>query len=195
VGLLRENCYIVNVCNCYSTSYKGYDLDGPQIEACRSRFVAEVQKSRAKVVLCLGKDAFQHTTGIKHPLEKARGYFYDLSNCKPLTYRIREQTGVTKCGFKCETCATKGFLLVDEKPVECVDCGGRGKAPHPKYGYTVKTIPSPLPKTVKWIIPTYSPKDVQLDALRSVIAMKVDADRAVRALSGAAPETVEWRRR
>lgn len=188
-GLSRADCRIVNVCNCWPIGNKGRDLSEQQIGACWGRFNADIEASRAKVIICLGGDALTRITGLTK-IDRYRGFVFtpDMLRSQTLPMPV---LGAYKTSSKCKACLGTGSVQY-ANPEEgydftCVDCKGTGykfrKGDERLLREKLEIIPV-LPASVQYIVAAYHPGYVAKMGRKPLRAFINDLGRAVRASQG-----------
>jgi DNA polymerase-1 len=123
----------------------------------------ELMSSGALSALCLGGEAFGFLSGIRRSIVSCRGYLFDRDDCVPITIREREQIGLYRTTRKkgSETLHTKG---------------------DPKFGMVSRQRVLDLGATLRWIIPTLSPRAIEESRFKTLPALKADLQRLQRSL-------------
>lgn len=197
VGLHREDCRILPLTLCRPQNPRKPQLPS-SISACGTRFRSELAQVTSRVILCLGGESFRAITGLTGDIHRTRGYWYRREDCRPAQTREWVEKGTYGRSSPCKACKGKGYVTgvvpLEDCP-ECKSSGWRIRKGDPKYGWASREVPVSVPETVEWIFATYEPDFVMADQMRSVVPIKVDLDRVMRALRGETPEEVQWKRR
>jgi uracil-DNA glycosylase family 4 len=203
-GLFRENCRIANTIKCWpGGGKKGKTLTKTQIKACAPGLERIVAETRAKVILCLGAEAFDAVTGLvtwEKGVEKEkvkgllypngdkmkakpvgigqwRGYLVSPESCAPLEREVvRPSQDLYKQAGVCPSC--KGGPNV----LECDYCKGSGKRVkgQPKLEKVTIEVPRRFPDTVRYIIGTYHPSFIMRSGMKPLPAFVNDVARVMR---------------
>ena len=78
LGLKREDVYIANIVKCRPPQNRNPEAD--EITACRSFIEGQIAIINPRVIVCLGKIAAHALLGIKTPISRLRGIFFDYNN-------------------------------------------------------------------------------------------------------------------
>lgn len=205
VGLFREDMRILNTSMCWPCGAKGKTLSATQIEACVPGLWTQIANSSARVVLCLGAEAFDAVTGLitweraqqklqvkthydefgekvkakQVGINQWRGYLIEPSDCVPLSTAVRRPTGelYQKAGV-CPECKAGELVL------GCSYCSGSGKRKKgdPKMGNVEIAVPRAFQPTVRWIIGTYHPSFIMRTGMKALPAFVNDVARVRAAL-------------
>lgn len=197
VGLVRPDCKIVNTACCWPCGPKGKTLSKEQVAACRPHLVSVLQASQARVVVCLGADAFEAVTGlitwereqqkelakkIKRQggyyrakpvgIEQWRGYLVKPNDCPPLYRTVQQEVPDYNKTYKS-----------DKKNLDGTYKYRKGDPRMKKVKVRVAD-PRPLPERVEWIVGLYHPSFVMRMGRKPMPAFVNDLGRAMRALRG-----------
>lgn len=156
-GIDRSMVKIVNVCGDFPEGKNG-NLTPEQIERWWDRFDQAVHQATARVCLLLGGEALTRTTGLTG-IEGWRGYLLERSDGRNI-----ERVQFLQSAYKTNTKLHK-----------------KGD---PKLERLKSQVPSPLPATIQWIIPTIHPASVLRTGGASAPALGADLRRVARALRG-----------
>ncbi len=80
IGLKREEVYICNVIKCRPPGNRMPERD--EIETCSPFLFRQLEAIQPRLVCCLGAPAVRTVLGVKDPMTKIRGRFYDYGKTK-----------------------------------------------------------------------------------------------------------------
>jgi hypothetical protein len=163
-----------------------------------------MDRSSARVVLCLGADAFEAVTGLISwerkeraarakrggwsggkgvGIEQWRGYLVKPSDCPPdlVTQTVPDPDNLYKAGGVCPWCRGSE---IERGTMGCGPCNNTGKRAKgdPKPKKIVVEVPRPLPRSAQWIVGTYHPSFIIRMGRKPIPAFYNDVDRVLRAL-------------
>jgi uracil-DNA glycosylase family 4 len=157
-GMDRADCYIVNVIGEWPEATGGAPTKA-QYDKWFDRVNDALLESKAKVMVLLGKDAFQRVTGLTGGIESWRGYLIEREDCVAIPRTVEEIVEYKSSG--------KGHKKGDPRAV-------RRKV----------AAPPPIPPLVRWVLPTLHPSGVMRSGMVTLPAFIADLRRVKRALDG-----------
>ena len=134
-GLKKSDVYITSAIKC--NTYKAADLKAAHAEACQKHLIAEILKIRPKLVVPMGRWAWQSLSG-ETSIGEFRGHFDEVE----LDYTYNGKPKTFKCNllptFSPSSCLTKwewdDYVIHDlKKAKRFVKKGKKGLTPTPKW--------------------------------------------------------------
>lgn len=172
-GWSRQDCYIINVIGEWPAKKNGA-ISKEQLERYWDTFNTYLSRSRAKIAVCFGGDAFDRLTGI--------------------ISQERRENRSTKSGRKSGIEQWRGYLV---RPIECAphirlvkryDSYKKATKLHkegdPKVTRHRVVEPCQLPSSVQMVLPTIHPAAVMRSGYATAPAFAADLARVGRALRG-----------
>jgi len=157
-GFSRADCYTINTIG--EVQEDGSSPSERQFDLYWDLFDEAVRQSSARVVLCLGRDAFWRLTGTNGGILDWRGYILEPSDCRDPLVRHTLSTVPYKTN-------TKTHKKGDPRSIKI----------------KVRSLPI-LPASLQHIIPTVHPSYVMRTGYKATAVLAYDIARVKRALDG-----------
>lgn len=191
VGLVQADCLITHTSRCAPMGAKG-KLSVGQITACQSQLASVLHSSLARVVICLGVEAFEAVTGL---------VTWERAEQKELSKKIKRQGG----HYKAKPIGIEQWALYLVKSGDCpvvtrietqevpdytrlykTTKKGKYKVGDPRMKKIKVEIETPrvLPRNTEWIMGAYHPSYVMKMGKKPLPGFVNALGRAVRALKG-----------
>lgn len=184
VGLRRELCYVTNVVQSAPLGSTGKPTVA-QVKEEWDRLDTEMLNSSAEVVILVGGIAVKRVTGIhgkKKNIVDTRGYVLRPEDCLQTIRTKLLQIEPYKSNRKCPDCKVLGT-----PSKTCPLCEGTGwlwRIGDPRFAPRKVPVDAVLPPNCKYLIPVMHPSGIMRSVFKTIVSLKVDLGRAVRARGG-----------